>query len=181
MGSIFNLADPAPTIFFNHTFNNTFTNQPNSLILLFYQWRKPSISQELFRKLRMPKKDPNLSYRAAGTMFGVTGQSIINHCSGKTKPAPDCFASYQKLSPIEECVLVEHCMQAYQADFPLTITSPMSFCEIREWTTLLALIGTMPSSSVIRKSDLNSLGLLIGGGWMQKIRIRSLNGSVASR
>jgi hypothetical protein len=78
------------------------------------------------------KKDPNLSYRAAGTVFGVTGQSIINHCSGKTKPAPDCFVSYQKLSPIEECVLVEHCMQAYQADFPLTITSPMSFCEIKE-------------------------------------------------
>jgi hypothetical protein len=67
------------------------------------------------------KIDPNLSLRAAATIHKVAPQSVINYLNAKTKPAPDIFGSYQKLSPIEESVLVEHCVRGYNSGFPLTI------------------------------------------------------------
>jgi hypothetical protein len=61
------------------------------------------------------ENDENLSMRAAATLH------FKNYLDNKTKPAPDQFASYRKLSPIEECVLEQLIFRAYNAGFPLTI------------------------------------------------------------
>jgi hypothetical protein len=65
--------------------------------------------------------DENLSMRAAATSHHVYQTSIKNYLDSKTKPVPDQFAFYQKLSPVDECVLEQHIFRAYNASFPLTV------------------------------------------------------------
>jgi hypothetical protein len=51
------------------------------------------------------ENDPNLSLRRAATLHNVHHISITNYLTNKTKPAPDHFVTYQKLTPVEENVL----------------------------------------------------------------------------
>ncbi len=67
------------------------------------------------------KNDPNLSFRRAAAIHDVAPNSIRNYLNGQTKPTFDCFVSYQKLSLIEESVLVEYIMRGYYLGYPLTI------------------------------------------------------------
>jgi hypothetical protein len=73
------------------------------------------------------QNDPELSYRKAASLHKVSTQSVINYCSGKTIPAPDVFVTNQKLSPVEEAVLVEHSFECYKQGFPLTIDNLNDF------------------------------------------------------
>src|SRR6266536_4435633 len=57
------------------------------------------------------KNDTNLNFRRAAIIHNVTPNLIRNYLNSQIKPAPDHFASYQKLSLIEESVLVEHIMR----------------------------------------------------------------------
>ncbi len=67
------------------------------------------------------KNDPNLNFRRAAIIHDVTPNLIRNYLNSQIKPAPDHFASYQKLSLIEESVLVEHIMRGYYSGYLLTI------------------------------------------------------------
>lgn len=67
------------------------------------------------------KNDPNLALRDAAKIYDCSPQSILNHLNEKNKPAPNIYAANKRLSPVEECVLVAHIMQAYQSGFSLTI------------------------------------------------------------
>jgi hypothetical protein len=67
------------------------------------------------------ENDPNLSLRRAATLHNVHHTSITNYLTNKIKPAPDHFVTYQKLTPVEESVLEQHILRAYNAGFPLSI------------------------------------------------------------
>jgi hypothetical protein len=51
------------------------------------------------------ENDPNLSLRRAAILYNVHYISITNYLTNKTKPAPDHFIIYQKLTPVDESVL----------------------------------------------------------------------------
>ncbi len=78
-------------------------------------------SEAIKKAAEVYKNNLNLSFRRAAIIHDVAPNSIRNYLNGQTKPTPDYFASYQKLSPIEESVLVEHIMRGYHLGYPLTI------------------------------------------------------------
>ena len=78
-------------------------------------------SEQIKKAVEAYNNDAELSYRAAANIHGVSPQSIINHLKGKNQPAPDTFITSQKLTPIEESVLVRHSLRAYESGFPLSI------------------------------------------------------------
>jgi hypothetical protein len=83
--------------------------------------KAPNKSEATKKAVEAYKNNENLSMRAAVRMYGCNPKLISNHLNSKTKPAPDYFIIYQKLSPIEENVLAQHIIRAYSLEFPLTI------------------------------------------------------------
>jgi hypothetical protein len=63
----------------------------------------------------------NLSYRFAATIYEYAPQSVIDHNTDKKSYAPNRYVANQKLSPIEESVLVVYIKKIYKAGFPLAI------------------------------------------------------------
>jgi hypothetical protein len=78
-------------------------------------------SERIKNAVKAYKNDPDLSYRSAAAIYKVSFQSIINHIEGKNQLAPDTFITNQKLTPIEESVLMRYCLRAYESGFPLFI------------------------------------------------------------
>src|SRR6266498_3836271 len=78
-------------------------------------------SENIQKAAEAYKNNPNLSIRRAAAIYNVAPNSVSNYLNGRTKPAPDYFTSYQKLSSIEESVLVEHIMRGYHSNYLLTI------------------------------------------------------------
>jgi intein-encoded DNA endonuclease-like protein len=60
------------------------------------------------------KNDSSLSYRKAAQIHGIAPNSVINWYSNKTTPAPDYFIINQKISLIEEAVLIKYNMKYYK-------------------------------------------------------------------
>ncbi|SRR6266536_4437044 len=103
----------------------------------FYQYLQPPIllsqsiilpinkalnkSENIKKPAEAYKNDPNPNIRRATAIHNITPNSVSNYLSGKTKSAPDYFTSYQKLSSIEESVLIKHIMRGYYSGYPLTI------------------------------------------------------------
>jgi len=59
--------------------------------------------------------------RAVARLYGCSDKLIANYLNSKIKSAPDCFVFYQKLSPVEEKVLAQYIIRAYNLGFLLTI------------------------------------------------------------
>ncbi len=78
-------------------------------------------SEAIKKAAEVYKNNPNLNFRRAATIHDVTFNSIRNYLNDQTKSAPNCFTSYQKLSPIEESVSVEYIMRGYHLNYLLTI------------------------------------------------------------
>jgi len=62
-------------------------------------------SKVIQKAIKVYKNNDTLNIRAAARLYDYSDKSIANHLNSKIKPAPDCFVSYQKLSPVEEKVL----------------------------------------------------------------------------
>jgi hypothetical protein len=67
------------------------------------------------------ENDSNLFLRRAAILYNIHYISITNYFTNKTKPAPDHFIIYQKLTPVEENILKQHILRAYNTGFPLSI------------------------------------------------------------
>jgi hypothetical protein len=67
------------------------------------------------------ENDLNLFQRRAATLYNVYHTSITNYLTNKIKVASDHFVTYQIFTPVEENVLEQHILRAYNADFPLSI------------------------------------------------------------
>ncbi len=67
------------------------------------------------------KNNPNLNIRRATAIHNIAPNLVSNYLNSRTKPTPDYFTSYQKLSSIEKNVLVEHIIRKYHSDYLLTI------------------------------------------------------------
>src|SRR6266536_5264946 len=78
-------------------------------------------SENIQKTAEAYKNNPNLNIRRATTIHNITPNSVSNYLNSRTKPAPDYFTSYQKLSLIEESVLVEHIIRGYHSGYLLTI------------------------------------------------------------
>jgi acyl-CoA thioesterase len=73
------------------------------------------------------QNDSSLSYRRAAKQHGVSAQSGIRYCNNETIPAPDVFITSQKLSPVEEAVLIEYSVECWKQGFPLSIQNLNDF------------------------------------------------------
>ena len=71
--------------------------------------------------------DPALSLRDAGKLHGVSPQSVLNYHTHQTKPAFDVYITHQRLSPIEERVLIEHALEAHTNGAALNIRNLHQF------------------------------------------------------
>jgi hypothetical protein len=60
------------------------------------------------------KNDSSLSYRKAAQIYGVAPNSVINWCLNEITPASDYFIINQKISPIEEAVLIKYSVKCYK-------------------------------------------------------------------
>ena len=78
-------------------------------------------SKTIQRTVEAYKNNNTLNIRAATHLYSYSDKSIANHLNNKIKPAPDCFISYQKLSPIEKKILAQHIIRTHNLNFPLTI------------------------------------------------------------
>ncbi|SRR6266536_1087178 len=78
-------------------------------------------SENIQKAAEAYKNDLNLNIRRAVVIHNIAPNSVSNYLNGRTKPAPDYFTSYQKLSSIKESVLVEHIMRGYYSGYLLTI------------------------------------------------------------
>ena len=78
-------------------------------------------SERIKKDVKAYKNDKNLSIRGAAALHGVHHTSVSNHLNKEKKSAPDVYVSYQKLTPIEKNVLVQHLFRAYQSGYPLNI------------------------------------------------------------
>src|SRR6266511_2467465 len=90
--------------------------------------------QKAIKKARAIKKtvlvyqnNPSLSYRSAVKIYEVSAQSVIRYYNGEITPVPDIFITSQKLSPVEEAVLIEHSVKCWKQGFPLTIRNLNDF------------------------------------------------------
>ncbi len=54
------------------------------------------------------QNNPSLSYRSVAKIHRISTQSVIRYYNSETTPAPDIFITSQKLSPVEEAVLIKH-------------------------------------------------------------------------
>ena len=73
------------------------------------------------------RNDPNLSYRQAGELHGVSYQSVIDHDTGPKSFAADYHITEQKLTTVEETLLVKHSQEMWEIGFPLTVANLNSF------------------------------------------------------
>jgi len=78
-------------------------------------------SENIQKAAEAYKNDLNLNIRRAVVIHNIAPNSVSNYLNGRTKPAPDYFTSYQKLSSIKESVLVEYIIRGYYSDYLLTI------------------------------------------------------------
>jgi hypothetical protein len=67
------------------------------------------------------ENDLNLFLRRAAILPNIHYTSITNYLTNKIKPAPNHFVIYQKFKPVEENILKQHILRAYNAGFPLSI------------------------------------------------------------
>jgi hypothetical protein len=65
--------------------------------------------------------DSNLFYRSAAIIYGCVPQSIIDYNIDEKLYTSNRYVANQKLSPIEESVLVVHIKKVYNTSFPLAI------------------------------------------------------------
>jgi hypothetical protein len=63
----------------------------------------------------------NLSYRSAAIMYGCAPQSVIDYNIDEKSYISNRYVANQKLSPIEESVLIVYIKKIYNAGFPLAI------------------------------------------------------------
>ncbi len=78
-------------------------------------------SEAIQKTVEVYKNNDIFSMRAVVYFYDCSDKSIVNHLNGKIKSAPDYFVSYQKFSPIEENVLAQYIIRAYNLGFLLTI------------------------------------------------------------
>ncbi len=78
-------------------------------------------SENIQKAAEAYKNDPNLNIRRAAAIHNMAPNSVSNYLNSRTKPAPDYFTFYQKLSLIKENILVEHVIRGYYLNYLLTI------------------------------------------------------------
>ncbi len=78
-------------------------------------------SEAIQKAIEAYKNNDTLNIRAVARLYGYSDKSIANHLNNKIKPASDYFVSYQKPSPVEEKILTQHIIRAYNSGFLLTI------------------------------------------------------------
>ncbi len=54
------------------------------------------------------QNNPSLSYRSAAKIYKISTQSVIRYYNGEIISTPNIFITNQKLSPVEEAVLIKH-------------------------------------------------------------------------
>ncbi len=78
-------------------------------------------SKKIQKAAEAYKNDENLIIRSAAAIYNVHHSLISNYLNNETKPAHDCYTSYQKRILIKENILAQYTLRAYNSDFPLII------------------------------------------------------------
>ena len=73
------------------------------------------------------KNDPELTYRQAAKLHQVSHQSVIDHDTRQKSFAADYDTTNQKLTTVEEAVLVKYSLEIWESGFPLTIQNLNNF------------------------------------------------------
>jgi hypothetical protein len=105
---------PYPSIFLINTLQQHIYQSNNTFDLIILSMDKAIPKCKAIEKAVLAyNNDPSLSYRRVATIHDVAPNSVINRCSKKITFVLDIFITNQKLSPVEEAVLIKHSVKCY--------------------------------------------------------------------
>jgi hypothetical protein len=74
-------------------------------------------SESIRRAVEIYKNDPKLTIRKVATIYQYTPQSGLNHLHDQIQDAPRFCVSPQKITSVEENILIEYIIRNFKLNF----------------------------------------------------------------